>query len=138
MTWRVRLRPCLAAAVRSAPRSVRAINTFNGRETPVRCSQLLSNDTNSYEGKEILISGTVRTVRKQKRNAFLHISDGSSSQPVQAVLTPEQADSLTMGTSIKISGTWAPSLGKGQTHELKTEVVKVLGQSDPEVSVRQP
>ena len=39
----------------------------------------------------VTLNGFVRTVRKQKRVAFAAISDGSSLEAVQAVLTPEQA-----------------------------------------------
>lgn len=41
---------------------------------------------------EIEVDGFVRTIRKQKRVAFAAVSDGSSSQPVQAVLNPDQAE----------------------------------------------
>lgn len=40
---------------------------------------------------KIEVNGYVRTIRKQKRIAFAAVGDGSSLQPVQAVLTPDQA-----------------------------------------------
>lgn len=38
------------------------------------------------------VRGWVRTVRKQKRVAFVALGDGSAYQPLQAVLTPEQSE----------------------------------------------
>lgn len=36
--------------------------------------------------------GSVRTVRKQKRHAFVELGDGSTSQSLQAILKPSQAE----------------------------------------------
>lgn len=56
-------------------------------------AQLLS-DTASTPGsspRHLTVNGFVRSVRKQKRVAFAAISDGSSYEALQAVLTPDQA-----------------------------------------------
>lgn len=37
------------------------------------------------------MQGFIRSVRKQKRFAFAEITDGSTVQPLQAILKPEQA-----------------------------------------------
>lgn len=37
------------------------------------------------------MNGFIRSVRKQKRFAFAEISDGSTIEPVQAILKPAQA-----------------------------------------------
>lgn len=37
------------------------------------------------------VYGFVRSIRKQKTRAFASIGDGSSLEPLQAMLTPEQA-----------------------------------------------
>lgn len=37
------------------------------------------------------MQGFIRSVRKQKRFAFAEISDGSTIQTLQAILTPDQA-----------------------------------------------
>jgi hypothetical protein len=39
----------------------------------------------------IRVQGTIRTVRKQKHQAFAAITDGSSPRKLQALLSPEQA-----------------------------------------------
>ena len=40
----------------------------------------------------IEVNGRVRSVRRQKTRAFASIGDGTSLEPLQAVLTPEQAE----------------------------------------------
>lgn len=51
-----------------------------------------STDSEAATSAEIEVDGFVRTIRKQKRVAFAAVSDGSSLQPVQAVLKPDQAE----------------------------------------------
>jgi asparaginyl-tRNA synthetase len=75
-----------------------------------------------------------------KNVSFAHISDGSTTLPLQAVLTKEQAEGLTMGASVKITGEWKESIGgKGQqTQELLAQTVEVLGEADPLVHIIPP
>lgn len=82
-------------------------------------------------GGTIRINGFVRTVRKQKRVAFAAVGDGSSLESLQVVLNPEQAEGLSTGVAVAITGQWKPSpAGKEQTHELHAEEVQILGQHD--------
>jgi len=62
-------------------------------QKPANIASLLqsSAETTEEPTSEIEINGYVRTIRKQKRIAFAAVGDGSSLQPVQAVLTPDQA-----------------------------------------------
>jgi len=62
-------------------------------QKPANIASLLksSAETTEESTPEIEINGYVRTIRKQKRIAFAAVGDGSSLQPVQAVLTPDQA-----------------------------------------------
>lgn len=71
-----------------------------------------------------------------KNVSFAHISDGSTIHPLQAVLTKEQSENLSMGASVKIMGEWKESIGgKGQqSRELLAEKVEVLGEANPLVS----
>jgi aspartyl/asparaginyl-tRNA synthetase len=39
----------------------------------------------------VRVQGTIRTVRKQKYQAFAAITDGSSPRKLQVLMTPEQA-----------------------------------------------
>lgn len=40
----------------------------------------------------IRVTGSVRTIRKQKHRCFLEIGDGSTSRPLQAILEPQHAE----------------------------------------------
>ncbi|KAJ6138582.1 hypothetical protein N7471_005068 [Penicillium samsonianum] len=112
-------------------------SSINSRSSIVRCAQILQASKNdgvcTFEDQEIKVNGFIRSVRKQKRFAFAEISDGSTVEPLQAILKPAQAADLSTGTAIEISGIWkACPPGKEQTHELQTTDVKVVGASDPE------
>lgn len=80
--------------------SAAALNHQKSRPHPIPCSQILSHGVknatpsdhpNAYDNSEIRIQGFIRSVRKQKRFAFAEISDGSTIQPIQAILSPDQA-----------------------------------------------
>lgn len=67
--------------------------------THIRCVQLLTPPVNesgakatkSFADQVVCVSGTIKTIRKQKRGAFAHVTDGSCLQPIQVVLEPELA-----------------------------------------------
>lgn len=68
--------------------------TVNARPATLRCAQILQSSKQnacSLEDQEIKVNGFIRSVRKQKRFAFAEISDGSSVEPLQAILKPAQA-----------------------------------------------
>ena len=85
------------------------------------------------ETGSITISGIVKSIRKQKSQAFAHVDDGTSHAGLQVLLKPEQAADVTNGAFVKFIGTWQRSPGAGQSHELKAEHVKVHGPTDSEV-----
>jgi len=85
---------------RSFVTSVSRLNSHQpstvNRPAPLRCAQILQassrqDGTSSLEDKEVTVQGFIRSVRKQKRFAFAEITDGSTVQPLQAILKPEQA-----------------------------------------------
>ncbi|KAK2743254.1 asparaginyl-tRNA synthetase [Myotisia sp. PD_48] len=124
-------RRCLSA-------SASTIKSQSESPLRLRCAQILNQSKISGEGsgqldhQKVQIRGHIRFLRKQKRFAFAHISDGSSLEPIQAILTAEQATELSQGVAVEISGIWQPSPhGKQQTHELQTTDVRVVGESDP-------
>ena len=88
----------------------------------------------SAESKSIKIAGIVRSIRKQKKIAFAAISDGSTYQPIQVVLSPEAAVNVQNGAYVEIIGQWKESQGTGQSHELAATEVSFIGQSDPIIS----
>lgn len=67
----------------------------HSRIAALRCAQILqaskADGPCTLEDKEIKINGFIRSVRKQKRFAFAEISDGSTVEPLQAILKPAQA-----------------------------------------------
>jgi asparaginyl-tRNA synthetase len=67
----------------------------HSRIAALRCAQILqaskADGPCTLEDKEIKINGFIRSVRKQKRVAFAEISDGSTVEPLQAILKPAQA-----------------------------------------------
>ncbi|MEM8604237.1 MAG: asparagine--tRNA ligase [Cyanobacteria bacterium P01_H01_bin.121] len=86
----------------------------------------------------VTIQGWVRTKREQKEFAFVEVNDGSSLHGLQVILAAELPDyaatikSLNTGAAIAVTGTLAPSPGKGQRVELRATEVKVVGGVDSE------
>jgi len=56
-----------------------------------RATELFSLQPSEVPTDEVTVTGLVRSIRKQKHACFAHISDGSTLEPVQAVLAPEKA-----------------------------------------------
>ena len=83
-----RLSRCFGLA---STHSSRRIFHFSTRETkaPLSVAQLL--DTPSATPDNVIVNGFVRSVRNQKNRSFASIGDGSSLEPLQALLTPQQA-----------------------------------------------
>ncbi|KAI0401449.1 hypothetical protein F4802DRAFT_427470 [Xylaria palmicola] len=79
---------------------------------------------------DVRIDGYVRSVRAQKRYHFVALGDGSSLESLQAVVPADQAEGLTIGAAVRLDGAWAPSQGRGQSHELQVSQATVLGPSD--------
>ena len=74
----------------------------------------------------IVLEGWVRTRRDSKAGvSFLHVSDGSCFQPVQAVVPSTLANyatevqRLTAGCAVAVTGNVVPSPAKGQPFEVQ-------------------
>ncbi|KAI0148553.1 asparaginyl-tRNA synthetase [Xylariaceae sp. FL1272] len=78
----------------------------------------------------VRIDGYVRSVRAQKRHHFVSLGDGSSLESLQAVVPADQAEGLTIGAAVRLDGSWVPSQGHRQSHELQVTQATVLGPSD--------
>ncbi|KAJ1967177.1 asparaginyl-tRNA synthetase, partial [Dimargaris xerosporica] len=81
-------------------------------------------------GTTIQVRGWVRSVRKQKSRAFIHLFDGSNLAGVQVLLEgPDLAQSLaiTTGTSVEVTGQLVDSPGKEQAKEIHGQVVHTIG-----------
>ncbi|KAF8461002.1 hypothetical protein BDZ91DRAFT_663766 [Kalaharituber pfeilii] len=108
-------------------------------EAPCQASDLASSP-GALGGPEIVtVNGWIRSNRNMKKYSFLHISDGTTTQPLQAVIPKEQVEedikALTTGACIQITGEWRFSLGSKQHQQVKElhyQSLKILGTSDPE------
>ncbi len=86
----------------------------------------------------VTIKGWVRTKREQKTFTFIEVTDGSSMNGLQAVLSDTLPDyaaqikRLSTGASLSVTGKLVPSLGKGQRIELQAESIEIFGEADPE------
>jgi asparaginyl-tRNA synthetase len=97
-------------------------------------------------GQRVTVSGWVRTRRDSKAGlSFLHLSDGSCFDPLQAVvdktLPNYESDvlKLSTGCAVTVRGEVVASQGKGQSVELRAEEVQVVGWvDDPETYPMQP
>ncbi|MFL5787516.1 MAG: asparagine--tRNA ligase [Flavisolibacter sp.] len=107
---------------------------FNNR---VKIKELLSWKP---DAQKVTVMGWVRTFRN---NQFVALNDGSTNNNLQVVLElgrfPEEIlKKITTSASVKVTGSVIPSMGKGQSLELKAELVEILGESDPEKYPLQP
>jgi len=104
----------------------------NDGAVPVRAGiEILSEQTSI--GQRVILKGWIRSLRTSRAGiAFLHISDGSCLQPVQAIVdenVPNYSEILTLstGTAVSISGEVVESLGKGQDREILADKVDIVG-----------
>ncbi|PSR81464.1 hypothetical protein BD289DRAFT_484404 [Coniella lustricola] len=111
--------------------SSRQISTGNG--SPWSVAKLLELDLSGQTGPEVpkvVVNGFIRSVRAMKSRYFVALGDGSSLAPLQALIPKEQAEGLSIGAAIRLTGSWVPSPAAGQSHELHVDNVQVLGPSD--------
>ncbi len=92
------------------------------------------------KGQKITLCAWVRTFRNTQ---FIALQDGSSTEPLQAVIQahnfPEELiKKINTGACLEITGTLAESLGKGQSVELHVSDLKILGECDASVYPLQP
>ncbi len=91
-------------------------------------------------GEKVEIKGWVRTFRS---NRFIAMNDGSTVKNLQVVVDFEKEDEsllkrVTTGACLHITGTLVESQGRGQTVELQSEKIEVLGDAHPEQYPLQP
>ena len=79
------------------------------------------------------VLSTIKTIRVQKKHAFVKLGDGSTADELQVVLPSSQAQGLAYGAAVKIDGSIRPCPpGKLQTHELDADKVALIGASHAE------
>jgi asparaginyl-tRNA synthetase len=97
-------------------------------------------------GARVTLKGWVRTRRDSKAGiSFVHLHDGSSFAPIQVVAGNDLPNyesevlHLTSGCSVVAHGEVVPSMGKGQSIEVKASALEVVGWvDDPETYPIQP
>ncbi len=112
--------------------------------TTLSCADILAG--RAPQDGATTLKGWVRTRRDSKAGlSFIHVSDGSSFQPVQVVAPaalPNYAGEvlhLTAGCAVEATGKVVPSPAKGQSHELQADTLKVIGWvEDPDSYPIQP
>jgi asparaginyl-tRNA synthetase len=90
-----------------------------------------------YVGKSVAVCGWVRSKRESKGFAFLVISDGSTQETLQLVISGEvsafqQLHRCNTGAAIKVQGIIKESPAKGQKYEMEVSFLEVFGEADPE------
>ena len=90
-----------------------------------------------YFGKEVEISGWVRTVRDSKTFGFIEVNDGSFFKNLQVVFDNslenfEQICKLTLSSSITVIGNVVKTENAKQPFEIKASNIKIIALSDPE------
>lgn len=89
--------------------------------------------TSEPTGYEVTVKGWVRSFRN---NQFIALNDGSCLTNLQVVVPlswdQELLKKITPGTSLSITGTVQPSLGKGQKLEVQTTNLEILGTCNSE------
>ncbi|HDP80884.1 MAG TPA: asparagine--tRNA ligase, partial [Spirochaetes bacterium] len=101
--------------------------------------RLTVKDALAYEQPQnnVTIRGWVRTRRDARGVSFLEINDGSTIQSLQVVADTSsgglsEAQKITTGCSVAVTGDLVESPGQGQTHELRARELSVYGWADPE------
>jgi asparaginyl-tRNA synthetase len=85
-------------------------------------------------GREIVVMGWVRTVRRSKNVVFIEINDGSCTANLQAVVNdPEkfpEVEKILTGAAVKVTGKLIASPAAGQKYELPVEILELVGPAD--------
>lgn len=90
-------------------------------------------DLTSFKNRPVIVSGWIRTVRKQKAFSFIELNDGSCVSNLQVMVDstlPEYdatIDLLSTGAAIEVQGHIVESLGGKQKVELKATSLTLVG-----------
>ncbi len=99
---------------------------------------LLQSPQDKVIDQEYTIAGWVRTVRAQKKFAFITINDGSIFSSLQIIADSQMKDfeekvlALTTGSAIQVKGTLKASPAKGQTVEMQAQEIVIFGECSAE------
>ena len=95
----------------------------------------LYRQTDNFAGKEVQISGWVRTIRDSKNFGFIEINDGSFFNNVQVVFDDsisnfEDVKKLTISSSIIVNGKLVKTENAKQPFEIQAKGIKIFNVSD--------
>ena len=94
--------------------------------------KLIFKDSN-YIGKEIVVCGWVRTIRKSKNMCFVELNDGTTLKNLQLVIdnsnqvNTETFKNINVGSSIAVKGIVVISINQNQKIEFNVEKIELLG-----------
>ena len=98
----------------------------------------LYRDMENYGGKEITVSGWVRTVRASNAFGFIELNDGSFFSSIQIVIEADKLSNyaelskLNVGASVTVTGILELTPGAKQPMEIKAGDVVIEGASTPD------
>ena len=95
----------------------------------------LFRNSEKYFGKEITISGWVKTVRDSKNFGFIELNDGSFFKNIQIVFDDklnnfEEIRKLTISSSIEVTGNFIKTENAKQAFEIHAKSIKILNIAD--------
>ena len=95
----------------------------------------LYRNTNNYSGKEVQVSGWVKTVRDSKTFGFIELNDGSFFKNVQVVFENnlsnfEEICKLSISSSIIVKGTVIITKNAKQPFEIKASNIEIFNIAD--------
>lgn len=109
------------------------MSKFENRE---KLSNIFRN-YNSFDSKEVLVSGWIRNLRDSKKIAFIELNDGSYFKPTQIVMDESVTNyneivSLNIGSSIIVKGVVKVTEGAKQPYEIVAKEIEISGKSSPD------
>ena len=95
----------------------------------------LFRNSEKYFGKEITISGWVKTVRDSKNFGFIELNDGSFFKNIQIVFDDklnnfEEIRKLTISSSLEVTGNFIKTENAKQAFEIHAKSIKILNIAD--------
>jgi len=92
-------------------------------------------ETDKFAGKEIIISGWVRTVRSSNAFGFIEINDGTFFKNIQVVFEDsldnfKEISKLAVSSSLIVQGKLELTPGAKQPFEIKATKIEIVGASD--------
>ena len=97
---------------------------------------ILDENSKHKVGESILVQGWVRTIRDQKKFAFIELNDGTSLKSIQIIAIgdlpnySEVIEKVATGASLSVKGKLVKSPGKGQSVEIHAEEIEIVGTCD--------